>query len=202
MHRQNIFLAALLIALLITIAFRMFPALNHSDVLGWMYFPVIVATVLMSGNSHSPSAVAGWTTFIVYTLIYWGFFFVVYAVLLELYLVRSAFRQVDTIHRGVEASHDEVGDALRSFGKALSVIEARRRGHFFLRNLEALNLDEDSGHLGAHALANLGNERVVKAVLKHFQTQLARKIGANDAAAFINNLKQEANSRSKGASSA
>jgi hypothetical protein len=198
MHRLNIFLTALLLALLITVAFRLFPVLNHFDVVGWMYFPAIVATVLMSGNKHAPSEVAGWI--VGYTLAYWGVFFVIYAILLELSLIRRGFRREGIIDFSLH-SKDEMSGVLQRFGVALTTIESRRRQHFFLRNLESLNLADSPEELGAHAIANLGDERLIKAMLKHFQSRLAREMGKRDAVAFINELKEEANTRARGVGS-
>jgi hypothetical protein len=199
MNRRNIALTALVLAALLTGVFAIFETVNRNAALGIFYFPAIVLAVILSGFSRSPSEVAAWSSFIVYTVFYWLLFLVLYAILLEYYLLtKSAPHLRRTRHllatEGLVRApqHVSAGPALEGIGQAVREVETRRRGHFLLGSIPAVDLSEDERHLGARALVSLGNYRPVKGVLRRFRRELEQELGKTEAARFLQGLHEEA----------
>lgn len=194
MHRRNITLLAALLAAIITSCVEFIPGLERMSVLGFLYFPEILLTVILSGGSHSPSAFAGWSAFVVYTLSYLFVFVILYALLTEIYLLRRAFHHLENENRSFKAVAGESGSEtyLRQIGAALKEIEPRRRNRWVLQNLDGLNLADPPALLAAQAITHFGNERTVRGLLKRLQSNLVTELGSQQADAAIAKLKQDA----------
>ncbi len=210
MHKRNITLTALALAAVVTLAFQFSSTVTHSDILGGFYIPAIFMSVVLSGGSHSPSEVAAWSSFIVYTLFYWSAFLVAYAFLWEIYLFRSILRHLEDARRSRPRSvtADSRGDlerlveddGLSILGKAIKETESRRRSHFLLNNTEALDLSATPEHLAAQAITHLANARPVKGLVKKLEAELAAEAGPQKAAELMAKLRVDATRQATGSS--
>ena len=193
MHKRNITATALALAAVITVAFVLFPRLNHSDALGLLYFPSILLSVIFSGGSHSPPAVAGWSSFVVYTLFYWIVFLVLYALLWEIYLFRQVLHHLDDAKQHLISGAPHSEEALEKIGRAIAEVETRRRKHFLLKKSNSIDLSEPPHLLAARAMIQAGQEPPVKRVLKRFKSRLVAEAGPLKAAALMAKLEEDAN---------
>ncbi len=190
MHKRNIVLTALVLAALVTGLF-MIPAVKHSSVAGFVYFPSILLTVILSGGVHSPSAAAGWASFLTYTLIYLVAFLVLYAFLLELYLLRSAFEHIDEVQHGLIQGQASSTDNLDRLGRAIVDLETRRRRHFLLEDMSGLDLKEPPHLLAAHALAEAKRRAPIKRLVARLQSRVTAEAGHDAAVKAIARLEQD-----------
>src|SRR5690242_19328714 len=101
MHKRNIALTSLALAVVLAGTFALFPKLSHLDFLATFYFPSIIASVLLSGDSHTPSPFLAWSSFVIYTLCYWAVLFVLYAFFWEFHLLRRSLSHVDNATRSL-----------------------------------------------------------------------------------------------------
>jgi hypothetical protein len=191
MNKRNILFLAIIIATLITAAIRFIPALDRANTLALVYFPSILLAVLFAGNSHSPSELAGWTSFVSYTLLYDIIFIVTYAVLWELYLVHKSLRDLD---RASSATRDQLDadETLKRLGQALAQIETRRRKSFLLKPMDLPDLSGDPAQLAAQALRHARDQRAVKSALRVLGAQLKKKHGAEAAERIMDAMHQQA----------
>ena len=182
---------AAILATVITGATLLFPGLNRSDALGFFYFPAILLSVIFSGGSHSPSAAAGWSSFVAYTLLYWGVFLIVYALLWQYYLLRKASPHLDSANNALKLARlqnlesPNFDNCLQAFGLAVEEVENSRRRHLLLKNVDSLNLSQPKHLLAAQAITEFGNERWVKGLVKRFRSKLAGQIGSPETASLI-----------------
>jgi hypothetical protein len=192
-NKRNVALLAVGLTLLIAGLIEWVPPLRRSYVLGVFYFPYFLLTILLSGQTHSPSAAAAYTSFAMYTVAYGIVFVVVYAVLLEIYLVRLSLRHLDEV-RGRLAEGFDPDAALDGLGKAVAELETRRRKHFVLKPLNLPDLQDDPRALAARALMELANERAVKHLITRFQGMLTELRGAAVAGEDVRALRDRASS--------
>jgi hypothetical protein len=192
MHKRNIALIASLIAAAITVIVTLWSAVHRSDALTFVYFPAILLSVIFSGMSREIGATAEWSASIVYALFYVVIFIVIYALLLEAYLLRSSLR----LWRE-RAAVDRVDDAapqstFENLGEAIAAVEARRRTHWVLSNTDSIDLNESPDVLGARALEGSLAAGPAKGVLKHLKSTLQERHGASEAEGVFAQLKADA----------
>ena len=212
MHKRNIALTALVLAAIIAGSFFVYHKLSHFAFLRGLYAPAILLSILLSGSSHSPSAVTVWVNFVIFTLVYWFIIWIFIAFISELLMIRRGFHHLEDVEdhgtagkagtkkfpqqaaqavvshqqEGVEdydaAVETEAKMYLEKFGKALKDVEGRRRKNFLLQNMDFLDLKESDELLAAHAISKAANERPVKVLLKQLESTLAAKKGSREAA--------------------
>jgi hypothetical protein len=223
MHKRNITIIALVLAAVITGAFAIPGYLNHSGALGLFYFPYVLLSVLVasitSNNGHSPSAGVGWSCFVVYTIMYWGIFLAVYALLLELYLLRQVcrLRHLDDAAQCLASEKPDSKMALGKIGEAIKELETRRRKHnVLLKKIDALDFlvagaaaqgapgepglprpdaqaaSQEPHRRAARAIVDTRSEPPVKRLLKKFRTKLEGRIGSQRAGACMAQLQKDA----------
>lgn len=190
MHKRNITLTALVLAAIITCAFVFFQGPNHSNVIGILYFPAILLSVIFSGG-HSPSAVAGWSSFIIYTLFYWVVFLVVYVLLLEIYLLRQILHHLDDAKHNLISEQADSKMALEKIGHAIAELETRRRKHFLLQPID-LDLSEAPHLLAAKAISRAGKTRPVSGILRKLEAKIRTEKSPLQAAIILSDLRKEA----------
>jgi hypothetical protein len=156
--------------------------------------------MILSGGGHSPSMAAGWISFVAYTLLYWALFIVLSAILWEMYLLRKALHHLDDAQRHLTGAEPDSRKALEKIGQAIAEVETRRRKNFFLKGAAKLDLTQPPDVLAAHAIAEAGDERAVKGVLKHLHGKLTAAIGREKATLVMTRLRAEG-SRKAGAES-
>jgi hypothetical protein len=194
MNKRNIALTALLLAAVLTGVFALSDSANRNTAVGLFYFPAVFLAVVLSGLSHSPGAVAAWSSFILYTLLYWGLFFVIYAILLEYYLLTKAMPHLRDArpHVRQQLVQDSPGGAaetaLVAIGRAIKEVERRRRTHFFLRGVPEIDVSAPDEQVGTRALALLAHHRHVKGVLRRFRKELEGELGKAQAGQLILDL--------------
>src|SRR5215510_15806716 len=110
MDKRNVVILTALLATVIAGSFFFWPGLGDFRPLRGLYVPAILMTIVFSGGIHEISAVAGWSSFVVCTLIYWGILLVGYAVLWEIHLVNQGAREID----GLELAGAPGGGVARS----------------------------------------------------------------------------------------
>ena len=197
MHKRNITLTALVLAAIIALAFFIFPGLNHSDVLGIFYFPAILLAVVLSGGSHSPSEAAGWSAFVAYTLVFGVAFLVCYVLLLEMYLLRQAIRELDQSRDDLRNGETHSSVYLRHIGNALKHLEVRRRKHFLLDPVEEIELGQESDVFAAHAIANQGTRHPVARLMRRLESHISDQKGGVEAKAMISRIRNDASELSR-----
>jgi hypothetical protein len=194
MHKRNTVVLALALATPITIGVTMWSSLHRSDAIEILYFPAIILSVILSGMSHSPGAVAEWSSFIVYTLLYLIIFLILYALLLEFYLLRRGLAHLHKMD-DKEPLEESSQSTLEAIGRAIHDVESKRRTHWLLDNTESVDLSESPDVLGARALEGSTDNRLSKSVLKEFRSRLVKQRGAVAAEAAIEKLKMDAKMR-------
>jgi hypothetical protein len=199
MHKRNTVLIALLLAAPITIAITLW---HRSDAVGVFYFPAIVLSVIFSGKSHSPGAIAEWSSFIVYTLLYLVIFLVIYALLLESYLLRQGLAHLQEISDKEPSADSSPQARLEELGSAIRDVETKRRTHWLLANTDSIDLSEPPDLLGARALDAAALRGPAKGIMKELTSKLIKQRGAAAAEAEIQRLKTGAKTRLAGASRA
>lgn len=188
MHKRNVTLIALVLAAIATLLVHFVPAVRHSEVVGLLHFPAILLAVALSGGSHSPSASAGWSAFITYAALYCVLFVVSYALVLELVLLRGALRQLDRVADVLGSAEDDPRVHLGHLGKALAQLEARRRTHWVLQDLDGLDPAQDPESLARVAIRRYGQHRVVVRALRRMHSNLAQLWGSDRASAAMSRL--------------
>jgi len=192
MHKRNITLTAMVLAAIITASFYLFPGLNHSDVLGVFYFPAILLAVVLSGGSHSPSEVYGWSAFVAYTLLYGVAYLVCYVLLLEMYLLRRSLPELDKALNDLRNGESHSSLYLRHVGNALKDLEVRRRRHYLLQPVEEIDLDLEPDVFAAHAIANLNTKHPVARLMRRLGSHISNQQGPAAAKTMITRIRSDA----------
>jgi hypothetical protein len=199
MHKRNVTLIALVLAAITTLLVEFVPPLRHSEWVGLLHFPAIVLAVALSGGSHSPSAAAGWTAFIAYAGTYCILFVVSYALVLEAALLHGALRRLDRMADEPDSMQEDPHVHLQHLGQALGELEARRRRHWVLQDMEGLDLAQDPESLARAAVQCHRDHRVVRRSLARMQRNLTTKLGPQRAAAAMSRLLDRAHGAADGA---
>jgi hypothetical protein len=212
MHKRNIVLTAFVLAAIIAGAFIAYPKLNHFVFLRWLYAPAMLLSLVFSGSSHSPSTYAVWPSFVFNTLFYWVVLLVLYAFFCELRILYKVVHHLDDVEQDVAADKtdalvhpEKVGQSLglqqpenvgrpvttpdttmnlKKFGDALKAVEKLRRKNYLLRKLDSLDLNLPPDRLAARAIKQPVQERLVKVLLKRFESKFAADI-SHEAADLI-----------------
>ena len=180
MHKSNVALTTLAVAAILAGVFLVYPGLSDFAVVGYLYFPAIVLSIIFGG--HAPSALAGWSSFAVYTVCYWAVLLVVYAALWEIHLLRQVFHHLEPLNRkNLLRDEPEARLYLEKIGHAIAEVEPRRRKHLLLKNAEVLDLSEAPQLTAARAIAGAGRERLVTTLLGQLEKNLVAEIGAGQA---------------------
>jgi hypothetical protein len=189
-HKRNIALIALFTAAPLTLALTWLPFMHRSDVIGVFYFPAIVLSVLLSGGTHSPSSWSIWASSLTYTLLYLVVFVLVYAVMLEIYLLKSGASRLE--HIGLLDSEQlDARGAIEAVGAAVHDVEARRRRHWVLQDEPRIDLSESHLTRGARVLAEGGAAKTEAAMVAALHDKLRRKWGEAGAQAVMQRLNTE-----------
>jgi hypothetical protein len=192
MNRRNAALLAAVLALLITCAMEFLPFLRRADITGIFYVPAIALSFILMGGGHSPTPVAGWTAFIVYTLLYLAVFIVIYVFVLEWYLLTRtlAGSQADRLSGAKEVSSESA--SLSDVGWAMQRIESRRRGHFLLKADESIDMKEDPAVTAARALTSAEPRKSVARVIGRLAKGKVKGILAKPESGLLARLRKEA----------
>lgn len=200
MNKRNIALTALVLAAILAGLFLLFSKpLNHSRIMTVLYFPHIVITTLLSGPDSS-SRLAGWISFIVYTLLYWGLFLVLYAFLLELHLVRSVAAK--TLRESKFSGDTVPDDYLLKLGLAIELLEARRRKHWLLRGVDFDPADISPRQIAARAVTGQFKHSYAARLIKKFEARAHAEMGHERATQLVAAARLRAQSRMSGSSGA
>ena len=166
MNRRNIALLAfgLTIVLAVALLLTSIYSPGRGELHRLFYFPALMLSVILSANSHLPGPVALWVAYSVYTLAWWIVLVVLYAMILEAYIIHRELRRLDLAPKQGVVDSDA---ALRSVSDAVHAIERRRRGHWFLLAPSGLlNPGSDKPEMAlAHLTANYGRDRTTTKVL-------------------------------------
>jgi hypothetical protein len=192
MHTRNIIVFSFLLAAAISGLFYIVPGIGDYGPLRIVYAPAILITIAVSHGIHDISAAAGWTSFVVTTVVYWIIILMCYAVLWEVYLVHQGAREFEGVrpHLGADALLGE--DYLETIGRALAKIESRRRSNWLLQNFDQFDLSANPRILGARALLAAKELRAVRGLLKKLEARLEKKLGHEKAQRAMEQLKHEA----------
>lgn len=195
MHKRNLILIAIVWAALVTVVFLIFPRIYHGAA-GWAYFPVIALSVALEhvfgGNPHSPSAVNGWSCFAAYTIFYWVLVLIIYALLLEFYLLRKVLHHLDDAKQHLTGEKPDSRQALEKMGRAIAEVETRRRKHWLLKPLDLPDLNEAPHLLAARAITGSYKTRPVNKLLNQLNARLASEMGSTKAAVTMSRLREDA----------
>jgi hypothetical protein len=191
MHKTNILLISIALAIPVTAAVTWLPFIHRSEWLGIFYFPAILLSVALSG--HSPGTASVWTSSIAYTLLYLCVIVIVYALLLEIYVLRSALSRIAK-NVDVEAASETL-DARRVFesvGQGLQDVETRRRKHWVLAARPYADLSEPHVVQGAKPFAVGPRDRVEKAFIHALYAKLKRQLGEAVATQTMQRFEEQA----------
>jgi|SRR5450756_1376079 len=191
MHKRNLAITAAVLAGIVTVIFFAFEAPNHSKIVGYVYFPAILLSVIISPG-HSPSAFAGWSSFIVYTLFYWVVFLIIYVLLLEFYLLRQVLHHLDDAQTHLTAEQPDATKGLDHIGRAIAELETRRRKHFLLQPINTLDLTQPPHLLAAQAISRSDKSKPVKKLMKKMEAKIRATKTPEHTATIMTNLHQEA----------
>jgi hypothetical protein len=195
MHKRNTALIALLLAVPITLIVTLWSSAHRSDAVGIFYFPALLLSVILSGRTKEIGAVAEWSSFIVYTLLYVVIVLVIYVLLLEFYLLRRGIAQLHQAY-DTERAEDAAPQAkLEDLGRAMHDVESRRRKHWLLDDTKSIDLSEPPDLLAARALRADKPEGPAKGILKEFKGKMVKHRGVAAAEAEIAKLKAHAEVR-------
>lgn len=189
MHKRNVTLIAALWAVLVMVAITWLPIIHRSDWLGIAYFPAILLSVVLSGHTHSPGPVPVWSASIAYTLLYLLVFVITYAIILEIYLLRSSVSRM--IKSGVFDADPQRVDpraAFESVGRTVHELETRRRRHWVLDARPEVNLSEAHLSRGQRVFAGESRGKTEAALMRALNTRLRKKWGDAGAKAVIRRL--------------
>jgi hypothetical protein len=154
--------------------------------------PAILATFLLSGGSHSPSELSGWSSFVVVALVYWGLILIGWALFAEFRIFRKAFRTLEVSRQGLRAEPDTARTRLEDLGRIVVQVETARRRHILLHNADALDLTGAPHLVAARALVDQGGDPLVRKALGRFAKVLTARLGQEDSALAMRELHAEA----------
>lgn len=195
MHKRNTALIALLFAVPITLIVTLWSSVHRSDTVGIFYFPALLLSVILSGRTREIGAVAEWSSFIVYTLVYVVIALIIYALLLEFYLLRKGFSQLHQAYDTEKADASVSQSKLEDLGRAIHDVESQRRKHWLLDDTKSIDLSESPELLAARALRANKPEGPAKGLLKEFKWRLVNHRGVAEGGAEIEKLKAHAEMR-------
>ena len=204
-HKRNAFFIALGWASAISLLLWLVPLLRHSTLVKYFHLPAIWAAFVVSGDSHMPPAVATWTAFIVYGLLYWALVLVIYVVLLEITLVRRLFTELEKLNASENFAYAEFPEDrhldryLANLGTVIADIERKRRHHWLLADLDFIDLNDSPERIGAAMLTHGGNHRVAKMLLRHLDQHLAQQRDPRTAQTIVQQIKARARDAEQGA---
>jgi len=190
MHKRNILLISLLLALGLAALFTFVPGVTRFRILEWLFMPALLISLLISGSGHSPSELSGWSTFVVLALFYWGLLLIAWALYADFKLFRKAALGLEP--RRMRAEPDTARDHLEDLGRILVQVEGGRRKHLLLHNTDALDLAGAPQMVAARALLQHRSEPLVIKVLDHFERSLTAKVGQEESARTMQALPGEA----------
>jgi hypothetical protein len=177
MNTVNIAIIAALLTAIILGIMAFIDSIGHSAFISYFYFPAIYLAVAISGGSHALPDYAIWIGLVSYSLLYLLVFIVVYAVLLETYIVRGSLPLIDAAKKELVNEHPNMNKVLEHIGHAINEIESRRRSHYVLEASEDIDLSSPH-HLLASDSLGIGVEhtqnRVVKAIVSHLKRRLGQ----------------------------
>ena len=193
MHKRNVTLLAALWAVPVAVIATWLPIVHRSEWLGIAYFPAILLSVALSRHSHSPGPASVWSAAIVYTVLYLLVFVILYAILLEIYLLRSSVEHV--FKSGVLDADPRELDAQAVFtrvGQAARDLEERRRRHWVLDARPEMDLSEAHTSRGAKAFAGQSKHKTEQALLRALNTRLRKRSGGAVASQMMRRLTEQA----------
>lgn len=193
MHKRNTFLIALLLAFALAGFTLVAPGLSDGAVFNAFFLLPVMVSLLLAGGLHAPGPVSWWCSFLAFSLFYWGVLLVAYALALEVYLVRQAFRSLDAHVRSLGPEHElRPEDTFEALGRALHDLETHRRRHWLLADAEELDLTLAPQALAARALTRHRDSRPVKKLMKRYQATLGDRVGTTVAARMVKDLHEQA----------
>src|ERR1700682_6497716 len=195
MHKRNTALIALLFAVPITLIVTLWSSAHRSDAVGIFYFPALLLSVILSGRTREIGPVAEWSSFIVYTLVYVLIALIIYALLLEFYLLRQGFAQLHQTYDTERAEDSAPQSKLEDLGRAIHDVESRRRKHWLLDDTKSIDLSESPELLAARAPRADKPDGPAKGILKEYKGRMAKHRGVAEAEAEITKLKAHAEMR-------
>jgi len=193
-HRQHLMFTAAVLAGVVTILLIWLDA-N----LGWFAFPQFLLAEVFSGGAHSPPAAAHYSGLIVYFLLFLCLLLVIYALLLERYLIWVSFRHVSRQDRDLA----NATDGLRLMGEAFKEAEThrRRKRHFLLKDAP-VDLNQAPELLAADLIARATRTgpTSVEAVLSrkllgHLRGSVRSLLGSDRAQEFLASVQEQAVTR-------
>lgn len=189
MHKRNVTLIAAAWSVLVMVGITWLPFIHRSDWLGIAYFPAILMSVALSGHTHSPGPASVWSASIAYTLLYLLVFVITYAIILEIYLLRSSVsRMIKTGVFDADPQGIDPRSAFESVGRTVHELETRRRRHWVLDARPDVNLSEAHLTRGARVFAGESRGKTEAALMRALNTRLRKKWGDAGANAVIRRL--------------
>jgi hypothetical protein len=192
MHKRNTALIALLLAVPITLIVTLWSSAHRSDAVGIFYFPALLLSVILSGRTREIGPVAEWSSFIAYTLAYVLIALIVYALLLEFYLLRRGLAQLHQAYDTERTEDSTPQSNLEDLGRAIHDVESRRRKHWLLDDTKSIDLTESPDLLAARALRADKPPGPAKGILKEFKSRMVKHRGVASAEAEFTKLKAHA----------
>jgi hypothetical protein len=207
MNKRRILIVAMVLAALIAAALLFVPGLKRSGVTQLLYLPAALMALVLSGGSHSPSAAAWNSAFAAYSVAYLFSVVVLYALLLELYLLMRATRSLGWPEEVVGAAPDPVDDRspagvvsfatagvgsglasgrqetealVTHLGRNLQDHERRRRSHWLLVPRD-IHLDAAPADAARRILNSQAAPRSMAWLLRRLEARGTATIGAEKA---------------------
>lgn len=200
MNRRNLLLLCMLWAAVILIVMSL-AGLDRTWLAGIVYLPaIIIAVALSRQHGHVPDAAGVWIGAISWSLLYWTLVLLLYALLLEAWLLRSATaRLTDGLRQTELADKDNLEGHLACFGAILGQLERRRRSHWLLAAIPGVDLDAGPAQLARDALQRSPRHRAVSGVLRALGSALRDRHGLTDGNAAVRRLQDEVGITPQGA---
>ena len=197
MHRRNILLTAFALAVPVTAIVTQLTFVKRSVIIGFIYFPAILLSVILGGDTRSPGPAPAWSSFVVNTLLYLTAVVVLYALGCEIYLLRRGLRGLPKVQRDLSDARSLTGESashetLAELGSAIKDIEVNRRRNWLLENTASISLSDSPLLIGAKAIISSDSSRPVKGVLTEFRRRLIAEGGQEFAEATLAKLTADA----------
>lgn len=195
-HKSHAALIAAIITVVIAVIFWRFPHVYYHGVIHWAYVPSVIIALLshylVTGNAHWTPNWVGNSAFAVYTICYLLIFLIVYAIVLEIYILHGVVDRLEDAKKELDPDKPDSKAALEKIGQAIAEAETRRRKHFLLRPNESIDLSEAPHLLAARAMTQGKQPRPIKRLFKRFQSTLAGTMTPTQASLKVSNLRQDA----------
>ncbi|HEV2330645.1 MAG TPA: hypothetical protein VGY56_17835 [Verrucomicrobiae bacterium] len=173
-HRTHAALIAATFTTIIAAVFWLFPHVYYHGVVHWLYVPSVIIALLghylVTGNAHWTPNWVGNSAFAVYTICYLLLFLVVYAIVLEIYILHGVVDRLEDAKKELDPNKPDSKAVLEKIGQAMVDAESRRRKYFLLRPNNAIDLSEAPHLLAARALTQGKQPRPVKRLFKNFHS--------------------------------